>query len=90
MSGIASLAVGGGLATQMDNGAPRAVVGTLAGLGGISTALAVRSMTRHHRLTIAARDSASARTVGSPQASITPILPQQGRNGAGLAVAIRF
>ncbi len=90
-SGVLSLGIGAGLATQMDNGAPRSVVGTLAALGGISTGLAIRAMTRHHRIqTIAARDSAAARAIASPQASIAPILPQRGRNGAGVQVAVRF
>lgn len=89
-TGMLSLGLSAGLATQMDNGAPGTVVGTLGVLGGITSGLAIRSISRRHRFMVAASDSAKARTVASPQASIAPILPQSGRNGAGLAVAIRF
>lgn len=91
VTGAASLGIGGGVLAQMNNSDPRVVPGTLAVLGGITTGFAIHSIVNRHRVqTIAARDSGRSRATGSPQASIAPILPQSGRNGAGLAVAIRF
>ncbi len=89
-AGILSLAIGGGIAAQMNSNDPHILPATMAAAGGLSIVMAARSMYRHHQIELASRDSSRANVTTPAYARISPILPLGRGTGAGVAVEIRF
>jgi hypothetical protein len=84
-SGLASVAVGAGLAARSDS--PRQLGLATAAIGGLSIALASRATRRHHAVVAQEREAARARAI---QASISPIVGSGSASSAGLAFSIRY
>ena len=82
---VGAVAMGYGGAMMASNDSPRAVGVASIAAGGISALLATRGFFKQRHLAAEARKAQNvART------TVTPIVPVNGQNGAGVSVSIRF
>lgn len=89
-AGLAASAASMGLAATAfsDRTAPRAVAPLSLLAGGLSAYFASRGLLRHKSYRAAQRDAAQQPRVA--RASVAPILPVPGQNGAGLSMQVSF
>lgn len=89
-TGLAASAASLGLAATAlgDRTAPRAVAPLSLLAGGVTAYLSTRALMRHKSYRAAQRDAAPQPRVG--RATVTPILPVAGQNGAGVAMRLTF
>lgn len=91
-SGVLTTALGTAFAQTTDTRGQRNIGMATAAVGGLSVALATRSLRHRGRTLAAQREAARAREPrrGATNASVVPIIPMGTNPGTGLAVQIRF
>jgi hypothetical protein len=82
--GAAAMGYGGALMATGD--APRGIGAASIAVGGISALLATRGFFKQRHLAAEARKAQSV----AERTTLTPIVPVNGQNGAGLSLSIRF